>query len=73
MRYGVDFFGKPLIPVIEVTAAAAFGLALLDLEDSKIPRKELILSARVYELDQDGKISKVIGVVRYELEGKDAA
>lgn len=71
MRCLVDIFGKPPIPVTEVTADAAFTLALLDMEGSKVPRKELIQSARVYELDQEGK---VIGVVRYELEeGKDAA
>jgi hypothetical protein len=69
MRYLVDLLGGS-IRVNEVTSSDALDLALLD-SDGKVPREELINSARVYQLDQEGK---VIGVVRCELqEGKDAA
>jgi hypothetical protein len=69
MRYLVDLFGGR-IPVTEVTLSAALDLALLDLDRGKVPRAELINSARVYQLDQEGK---VIGVVRCELEEGNAA
>jgi hypothetical protein len=64
MRYLVDLFGG-LIPVSEVTSSDALDLALLDLDSGKVPRSELINSARVYQLDQDGKVVSE--------EGKDDA
>jgi hypothetical protein len=54
MNYLVDL-GR-LIPVTEVTAGNAFDLALLELDERRPgTRKELILAARVYKLDQDGR------------------
>jgi hypothetical protein len=64
MRYLVDLFGGSK-NVTEVTASHALDLALLDLDSGKVPRAELINSARVYQLDHEGKIVAV--------EGKDAA
>jgi hypothetical protein len=59
MRYLVDLFGGSK-NVTEVTAGQALGLALLDLDSGKVPRSELIHSARVYELDQDGDVLRVV-------------
>jgi hypothetical protein len=65
MKYLVDLLGG-LIPVTEVTSSHALDLALLDLDSGKVPRAELINSARVYQLDHEGKVCRVE-------EGKDAA
>lgn len=60
MRYLVDLFGG-MRRVYEVTAGQALDLALLDLDgDDMAPREELIHSARVYELDQDGGVLRVV-------------
>jgi len=54
-----------------VNPSHALDLALLlDLNSGKVPRSELIHSARVYPLDHEGKI---IGLVRSELEEGNAA
>jgi hypothetical protein len=55
MRYLVDLFGGSK-NVTEVTAGHALDLALLDLDSGKVPRSELIHSARVYQLDHEGKV-----------------
>lgn len=61
MRYLVDLFGGTT-RVSEVTAGHALDLALLDLNsDGKVPREELIQSARVYQLDQNGKVVTEVG------------